>query len=1330
MKRLFLSVLLASMAFSMHSAESYNFTSLDVKDGVPDNFIHEILRDKHGFMWFITGQVLSRYDGYDFKQYELPTPGWHAYYVLKEDKNGNIWLQSNDFYYRYDREKDVLCDDIHAIIPYPGIPENLSFLEVDYDGNIWFSVGDGHIVCYQNPDEFIRIPLPEDRSIKGVESRGGHIYLLLEGGNIYHSNLQQETELKYVANMSYSGNFYQKVYLDTDYNLWSFIPHSSEDNLRRLDADAGSFVCVRDDDGTAINYVTDILDDNKGNLWISTDNAGIIILDKTDGCWSKIKVKENDLYSLPSNHINCLYLDYQDVMWVGTSKRGVAYTCLNKVLFEKVEYPGLDDVSCVLEDKEGNIWCGTDGSGIMCERKNTGQSMVYNAANGDIPGDLIVCSYLDSKGRVWFGTYGSGVFYYERGRFVPVHHSNPAKDELMRDIRCINEDVYGNIWVGTIAYGLFCLEAGGDFSHYTVENSSFYSNGITDLYCQHGRTLYVGTSSGLFVMDTYTRRLSSITLQALKGKEPSDFCITGLYKDSRGLLWIGGVDGIYVYNEDNKECIHLNSSNGLSHDYIRGICEDMNGNIWMTTDVGVTNVIVVDDPVMSMPTFRCWRYYDEDGLYDIMFNLHSICCLADGSVLMGGIGGIVSTDASSKPLVSSWSNVEFTALYIADERVETGMEIKGKVILKSNIQTSDGIVLDYSNNTFSIAVSSLNYPVLHKNHLMYRLEGHTDWLTLEGNLISFNRLHPDTYNLQVKVADPESSGNSIVSLKIRIKPPVWQSSVAYAIYALLLCLFITFLIIRIRQKTKLKYKMRILDMDISHQREMDEAQMRFFTNISHDLRTPLSLIITPLERILGRQGLDNRIKADLKHIYHNAELLMDAVNQLLDFRKLDNGMSTLNLSHGNLTGLVREVCRSFRPYSVKKKIRLNMILTDEDIKLNYDKDKMRRIIVNLLSNAYKFNVENGTITVSLEVVVVGDTEMVRLSVADTGKGISKEGKARVFDRFYQESTLSDNIGSGIGLNIVKEYVKLHGGTVSVSDNQPKGTVFTLMFPYDNTQASSEITAYEVAERNVSGPEEGAMPVLIVEDNDRFRQFLADCLKERFTVLESSNGKEALAILEKHPVKMVISDVMMPKMNGLELCRAIKNDIRFSHIPVILLTAKTADENILQGLKDGCDDYITKPFNLDILMLRIDKLLEWSQNNHVKFKTIDISPSEITITSLDEQLISKAIRIVEENISNMDFTVDELSSSVGMTRGHLYKKLVAITGKTPLDFIRTIRIKRGRQLLEKSQLGVADVAYRVGLSPKQFAKYFKEAYGELPSEFKKRSCVSDGQMELP
>ena len=255
-------------------------------------------------------------------------------------------------------------------------------------------------------------------------------------------------------------------------------------------------------------------------------------------------------------------------------------------------------------------------------------------------------------------------------------------------------------------------------------------------------------------------------------------------------------------------------------------------------------------------------------------------------------------------------------------------------------------------------------------------------------------------------------------------------------------------------------------------------------------------------------------------------------------------------------------------------------------------------------------------------------------------------------------------------------------------------------------------------------------ILIVEDNDSFLQFLQGCLKERYSVIGASNGKEALSMLERHSVKLVISDVMMPKMNGMELCRAIRNDMRFSHIPVILLTAKTADDNMIQGLKEGCNDYITKPFNLDILLLKIEKLLEWTRCNHVKFKTVDVSPSEITIASLDEQLISKAIKIVEDNISNMEFTVDELSSLLGMTRGHLYKKLVAITGKTPLDFIRTIRIKRGRQLLEKSQLGVADVSYRVGLSPKQFAKYFRATYGELPSDFRKKHCVSDGQIALP
>lgn len=1328
MKRILPILILLLSGWFMEASTRYNFKCLDVKDGVPDNFIHEMVRDDYGFVWLISGQVLCRYDGYDFKRYDLPIPGSHAYYNLKEDRNGIIWLQSNDFFYWYDRERDILCEDCSKVIAYPGISEGLRFLDVDYNGNLWFSVDDKEIICQDEPDAFRPIMLPQDRILKCMESRDGQTYLLFDDGSVFKYN-DTTDELEFLVSLPYSDQLYQRMYLDSDGFLWFYIPHSAEDNLLRLDEDSGTLKTVHDASGRTINYVTDVIDDHKGNIWISTDNTGIIIYEKLTGHCNGMTVNENGRYSLPSNHINCLYLDYQDIMWVGTSKKGVAYTCLNTIIFERSDYSGLDDISCVLEDTDGNIWCGTDGNGIMREHQSSGRRDFYRASSGDIPGDLIVCSFLDSKGRVWFGTFGSGVFYYENGRFIRIKHADPAKDECMKDIRCINEDIYGNIWIGTIAYGLYCYEADGTFTDYTAENSVLYSNGITDLYCQGGRSLYVATSGGLFLMDTFNRKMSEISAFLPEHTASQDFFITSLYKDSRGHLWIGSVDGIYIFNEKNGATAHLDRSSGLSHDYIRGICEDDNGNIWLTTDVGVTNIIIVDDPLLPMPTFRCWRYYDEDGLDNIMFNPHSICCLDDGSVLMGGMGGLVRTEPVAKPPVSSWPHVEFTALYIANERVEVGEEIDGKVILKSNIQTTDRIVLDYSNNTFSITVSSLNYPVLHKNDLMYRLKGHTDWIRLEGNTISFNRLHPDTYELQVKVADIEGTESDIATLMIRIKPPILQSTAAYFVYAILLCLIVTVLVIRIRQKTKLKYKMRILDMNISRQREIDEAQMRFFTNISHDLRTPLSLIITPLERLMKRQGMDTHMKSELKHIHQNAESLMDAINQLLDFRKLDNGMSTLNLSYGSISDLLKEVCKSFKPYSSKTGIRLSLTLPEQDVKMSFDKDKMRRIFMNLLSNAYKFNSENGTISVSLTKVIINDSEMVQVTVADTGIGISDESKTRIFDRFYQETGLSDNIGSGIGLNIVKEFARLHGGTISVADNHPKGSVFTLTLPYEKELVQSETqTELEYSEEQ---PETGSdIPILIVEDNDNFRHFLAECLGERFSILEASNGKEALAILQKHPVKMVISDVMMPKMDGLELCRSIKNDIRFSHIPVILLTAKTADDNILQGLKEGSDDYITKPFNLDILLLRINKLLEWSQNNHVKFKTVDVSPSEITITSLDEQLISKAVRLVEENISDMDFSVDNLSSAVGMTRGHLYKKLMAITGKAPLDFIRTIRIKRGHQLLEKSQLGVADVAYRVGLSPKQFAKYFKEAYGILPSEFRKKATEDNSKIEIP
>ena len=385
-------------------------------------------------------------------------------------------------------------------------------------------------------------------------------------------------------------------------------------------------------------------------------------------------------------------------------------------------------------------------------------------------------------------------------------------------------------------------------------------------------------------------------------------------------------------------------------------------------------------------------------------------------------------------------------------------------------------------------------------------------------------------------------------------------------------------------------------------------------------------------------------------------------------------------------------------------------------------------MLNLLSNAIKYNRENGSVTVKVDTVQTDDNEQICIRIADTGIGVKDENKEKIFERFFQEQHCATTyVGSGIGLHIVKEYVTLHGGTIEVKDNVPQGSVFIVSLPVnrDKTETQTETEMHTKAESPIeelpttdNGKEKNK--ILIVEDNDDFRRFLINCLKNHYQVFDAPNGQKALDMLSRQPVQIVISDVMMPVMDGMELCRNIKTDIRYSHIPIILLTARTAEEHILSGLKEGADDYITKPFNLEILLLRIQKLLKWTENNHEKFKTIDISPSEITVSTLDEQLIEKAIQAVEENMDNSEFSVEELGNYVGMSRGHLYKKLTLITGKSPIEFIRILRIKRGRQLLEQGQTSISQVAYQIGLSPKQFAKYFKEEFGCLPSEYEKHS----------
>ena len=538
-----------------------------------------------------------------------------------------------------------------------------------------------------------------------------------------------------------------------------------------------------------------------------------------------------------------------------------------------------------------------------------------------------------------------------------------------------------------------------------------------------------------------------------------------------------------------------------------------------------------------------------------------------------------------------------------------------------------------------------------------------------------------------------------------------------ALYALLLVGLMAGWFWRYRKRNQQKMEEERQWMAQEQAVRIADAKLQFFTNVSHDLRTPLTLIISPLQSLM-KESMPESVKKRLQVIDKNAHNLMEQINTLLDFRKLDVGADTLNLRTDDYAGFVKGMVASFTPYADERHIRLDYNSDETQLFMKFDAEKVRKIMYNLLSNAFKFTCTDGRISVRL----YRENEKVYVSVADFGQGVLNEDKERIFERFYQSKQRDDTkTGSGIGLHVVSEYVRMHGGRVWVSDNRPCGAVFTFFIPIVGEEPHT-VAAASAADENSEMPiDNGQYTVLVVEDNTDMNDFICSSLTDEYRVLTAFDGKEALQVMNQHSVNLIVSDVMMPRMNGLELCKTIKTDLNLSHIPVILLTAKTAEASQLEGLQTGADDYLTKPFNVDVLKLRISKFIDWSKKAHQQFRQkIDVEPSEITITPLDEQFISKAIKIVEANLLDSDFSVETLGQELGLSRVALWRKLQAITGKAPGDFIRTIRVKRAKQLLEQSQMQVAEIAYTVGYNtPKRLSENFKAEFGITPSEYRKQ-----------
>lgn len=646
------------------------------------------------------------------------------------------------------------------------------------------------------------------------------------------------------------------------------------------------------------------------------------------------------------------------------------------------------------------------------------------------------------------------------------------------------------------------------------------------------------------------------------------------------------------------------------------------------------------------------------------------------------------------------------------------------------------VEFDYKQNIFSVSFASDNYNLPEKTQYMYKLEGfNNDWLTLPVGVhnVTFTNLAPGKYVLRVKAINSDGYvGIKEATLGIVVNPPFWMSWWAYLLYAAGLVVVLFLARYRMLKREREKFHLQQIENEVAKNEEINNMKFRFFTNVSHELRTPLTLIISPLEGML-KETTDELQSTRLQLMYRNAQRLLHLVNQLLDFRKGEMSTHQLSLSEGDIISYVHSVCNSFLLMADKKHIQFSFFSGIDTFSMAFDADKVGKIVMNLLSNAFKFTPEGGRVTVMIE-HVTGTPDTLEIKIADTGIGISDVDKEHIFDRFYQadHKGVEETTGNGIGLSLVRDFVTLHEGEVKVFDNIGTGSVFVIQFPVKHVETQVQLpeeTGMSVGDeedremkeevREETGRKDSPL-LLVVDDNEDFRIFMRYSLELQYRVKLAVNGNEAWEMMQEELPDLVISDVMMPQMDGNELCRLIKQDKRTAHIPVILLTARQNTEAKLEGLQTGADDYVTKPFNMTILVLRIRKLIELSRYHRVTQGMIDPAPSEIVITSLDEKLIEKAIKYVEDNMSRTELSVEELSRELGMSRVHLYKKLLQITGKTPIEFIRVIRLKRAAQLLRESQLHVSEVAFEVGFNnPKYFSRYFKDEFGVLPSVYQEK-----------
>ena len=1342
------------------SQDEINFTSLTTKDGLSSNTVNTILKDRLGLLWFGTDDGLDMFDGTNFKVYrrkpnDPSSLQSNEILSLFEDSEGNLWVAtSGGSLSRYNRKKDAFIN-IPAGIG-PGAISNNVVRDVcsDYRDKIWIAHFGGVNVLDRKKMQVSDVQLSDNSYASLLKNPSNCLFEDIEhqmwvgttsgllrydpGSKLVSRYLHSDGD-----NSSLAGNVVNAIAQDKNGNLWV----GTDGGLSLLKKGESSFtnyVGNQNNQGSlSSNEVNSIAVDGE-DLWIGT-GAGLNILNLKTGLIRKFTSDYRNVHSLTGASVKCVYIDRQGIYWLGMLAGGVNKYDKNLTLFNLVNCNVFDEkglnapiVSAFAEDAKGDLFVGTEGGGLSLFNSKTRLFQHLGIRSKRHRGTDITVMALgkDAKNQIAIGTFGDGLFIYDpiSQQYQQLLQGSNINDLNSSFIFCVKKDHQGNLWIGTNGDGINVLDKENKvIARYTPNpklpnDFTLPINGyIRDIEEDRQGNIWIATHGG--GMAVLARGSGKFRIYNTRNSNLPNDKVLALHLDRLGNIWVGTLGGgVSVYMPNSGRFINFSETSGLQNNTVYEILEDQNGLVWVSTNKGISSI--------DFKTRKVNNYNYQNGLQNNNFVHGAGLLSSSGELFFGGLEGFNYFNPGYLKKNNNVPSVLITDLKISNQSVSPSND--GPI--NENISIAKEIDLDYKQN-FALSFVGLNYTSPEQNQYAYKLEGFDRAWNYVGNATtaSYTNLDPGVYTFRVKASNNDGKWNDEgVSIKIYVHPPWWRTIVAYLLYALITTAVVLYLRYRSMRKLERKFAREQEQKEAERMWELDRLKIKFLTNISHDFRTPISLILGPVERLLSEQNEKNH--GQLQMIKRNARRLLNLVNQLLDFRKMEEQELKLQQSEGELVSFIKEASDSFKDLSEQKSIGFSFQSHIDQLHTRFDHDKIERIIFNVLSNAFKFTLEGGKISLVLEGMTNppdSSKTWVSLKIGDTGIGIPGNKKDRIFDRFFQNSTASSvlNHGTGIGLSITKEFVEMHGGTITVESEHEKGTTFYINLPFIPVQPTPKAEERKTKHRELKlpAPEEAtktgnssnqtrdtteAPLILLVEDNEDFRFYLKDNLRLHYKVAEASDGREGWQkALSLHP-QLIVSDISMPNFDGIQLTKKIKSDKRTSHVPVILLTALTGEEQQMEGLVTGANDYITKPFNFQVLNAKINNFLALNDTLKSTYtRQVKVLTPEVEIESDNEKLLNTIMAYLEENLANTQLSVEDLSKHVGMSRSSLYNKILEVSGKTPVEFIRSVKLEKAAVLLEKSDMNISQIGYSVGFStPHYFAKSFKAKFGMLPSEY--------------